>query len=128
MFSRRATKLHEKGRFSRVFEKWGDTCLLCPPCFYIHDLCFLLSVNQKYFHFYLRIFYKIFFYSHIIFSLGKCTYILLSQKSCLKKLTFIASIRLFELQFAGFSISKHIICIVIWNHHRLLLLISSILS
>ena len=29
-FSRRATKLHEKGHFARVLEKWG-AYPLCPP-------------------------------------------------------------------------------------------------
>ena len=34
---RRAAKLHEKGHFSRVFEKWGDVPLV-PPTPYVHAL------------------------------------------------------------------------------------------
>ena len=37
-FSRKATKLHEKGHFTRVFEKWG-ACAPCAPGSYAHALC-----------------------------------------------------------------------------------------
>ena len=38
--SRRTTKLHEKGYFARVFEKWEEHVPLGPPSSYVHATVF----------------------------------------------------------------------------------------